>query len=220
MELLVGVRPPHPALRTPHPALRRTVLRKAHGTRLRRVPDSTTYMGINAFIDLRPELLPDELPYSVELQVLARPLCPRFCAAAIRPTLCALGTVPHGGQSERQVERVAPALRGISLPRACSSTEAQGVPGETPPSRNLEKTPHVRTLRGAGAQGGVERRARAARCGQHRHTDAVDRSCVGASAAKDDAARALGLHALAREYRRRAAGVVAAPGAGTEGFAF
>ena len=48
-------------------------------------------MGINAFIDLRPELLPDELPYSVELQVLARPLCSRFCAAAIRPTLCALG---------------------------------------------------------------------------------------------------------------------------------
>lgn len=87
MELLVGVRPPHPALRTPHPALRRTVLRKAHGTRLRRVPDSTTYMGINAFIDLRPELLPDELPYSVELQVLARPrflLCRRYPPNTLR----------------------------------------------------------------------------------------------------------------------------------------
>ena len=105
-------------------------------------------MGINAFIDLRPELLPDELPYSVELQVLARPLCPRFCAAAIRPTLCALGTVPHGGQSERQVERVAPALRGISLPRACSSTEAQGIPGETPPLITLKNTTRENAARG------------------------------------------------------------------------
>ena len=69
----------------PHTPL--LVLRKAHSTRLRRVPDSTTYMGINAFIDLRPELLPDELPYSVELQVLARPrflLCHRYPPNTLR----------------------------------------------------------------------------------------------------------------------------------------
>ena len=78
-----------PPPRTPRPAPRfaQNVLRKAHGTRLRRVPDSTTYMGINAFIDLRPELLPDELPYSVELQVLARPrflLCRRYPPNTLR----------------------------------------------------------------------------------------------------------------------------------------